>query len=555
MKKFNLHNVPFSTFGAWTSISVPKTKQQIYFRNHHNRGNNLFPLQAVRDGNVVEPTVDQTPWLLTLRYGDAKVEICYESPQTVRMRGQGIGFLLGERELAYRCGLDLFALNKPFSRRYQVEFLRGEGMLHQLVETQPVFPKTLEVLPDKDGGWEIAVDSYQSTWVRPGRMASFDECVATAKERFDTFLAGMPDVREEDRDAHMLATYVNWATAVEPCGLVKRPSLLMSKHWMNNIWSWDHAFNAMALAAGHPDLAMDQMLTMVDHQDEFGCYPDSFNDLDITYSFSKPPVHGWAFSEMLKRMPETPSDEQMQTMYRALGAQADWWMKHRVLEGKHLPYYLHGNDSGWDNSTMFQQGVPLEAPDLAALLVVQMESISEIARMLGLDEDAKTWDQRADELYEQLMAELWLGDHFVARLGITGAPIESKSLVPWLTIMLGKRLPQDVRDCIKRGIQGHLTEWGLATERVDSDKYVPDGYWQGPIWAPSSYIAVSGLIRAGYTELADVVAERFCRLGDKSGFPENYDAVTGAPLRCPSYTWTSSVFILMSERLKAVSGN
>ena len=42
---------------------------------------------------------------------------------------------------------------------------------------------------------------------------------------------------------------------------------------------------------------------------EFGCYPDSFRDIGVTYNFSKPPVHGWAFAEMLRRMPTPPSRE------------------------------------------------------------------------------------------------------------------------------------------------------------------------------------------------------------------------------------------------------
>ena len=37
-----------------------------------------------------------------------------------------------------------------------------------------------------------------------------------------------------------------------PAGFVTRPAVLMSKHWMDKVWSWDHCFNALALAAGTP---------------------------------------------------------------------------------------------------------------------------------------------------------------------------------------------------------------------------------------------------------------------------------------------------------------
>ena len=48
------------------------------------------------------------------------------------------------------------------------------------------------------------------------------------------------------------------------------------------------------------------------------------------------------------------------------------------------------------------------------------------------------------------------------------------------------------------------------------------------------------------------MAERFCDLCVKEpGFWENYDALTGKGLRCPGYTWTASVFLLMAEWLAA----
>jgi glycogen debranching enzyme len=361
---------------------------------------------------------------------------------------------------------------------------------------------------------------------------------------------------------------------------------------MCNVWSWDQCFNAMALAKGQPGLAMDQMLTLVDHQDEFGSYPDSVNDLKIHYNFSKPPVHGWAFEEMLRRMPQRPSKEVMETMYNSLARQADWWMRYRVgvrrseiaytehrsgdrgpcsrgrqaVDGpgevrrpedppagadgyKGLPYYLHGNDSGWDNSTMFASGVPLVAPDLAALLVVQMNVLADLAGEMDKGDEAAQWKARAGFLLEALIDELWCGDHFVARLANDGTTVECDSLIPWLPIILGMRLPEDIRVALRNGIESHLTEWGLATEKVDSPKYREDGYWRGPIWAPSTYIAVTGLDRSGFSDLADTISERFCRLCARSGFAENFNALTGDSLCDPAYTWTASVFLLLAERM------
>ncbi len=544
---FNIAQVPFSTFGSWLSISIPRGEEELFFRNHHGSANNLFPLRTLVDGQVFTPVIEAQPWVLVLTSGQGRVEICFERPGTVRMRGQGLGFQLGGMNLAYSEGANRVVFNCPFTRRYQIEALHGSVELRQTDSEKKRWARQAFISPGEDGRWELAIDEFGSTWKRPER-APFDRCLDSARKAFTAFLETMPAVRPGDRTTQQLATYVNWSCAVEPCGLVKRPSLLMSKNWMNNVWSWDHCFNAMALATGQPELALDQMLTMVDHQDEFGCYPDSINDVNISFNFSKPPVHGLAFKELLARMPCRPAEETMETMYASLSRQADWWMTNRRLEGSALPYYLHGNDSGWDNSTMFSSGVPLFGPDLAALLVVQMEVLADMAGGMGDNAQADQWKTRADDLLKALIDELWCGDHFVARLG-DGSAVECKSLIPWLPIILGRRLPEDIRLALKAGIEGHLTEWGLATEKVDSPRYQENGYWQGPIWAPSTFLAVMGLDRAGLVELADTVSERFCRMCAKSGFPENFNALTGEPLRDPAYTWTASVFLLLAERM------
>jgi glycogen debranching enzyme len=546
---FDVTAVPFSYFESYMSLSIPRRKDGLYLRNHHGGGNDLFPVRTIADGDVVTPDIAARPWVLTLSHGEGRVEICFERSGTLRMRGQGLGLQLGEKLLAYAESNTHFVINcRPATRRYEFEVLRGSFELRGVNPEKAAGPKVAVISPDNDGGWEIAIDEFWSTWQRPSR-ASFDDCLAAAEKAFGEFLDSMPAARPQDAQTRALAAYVDWASTVGPCGHIKRPSLLMSKNWMCNVWSWDQCFNAMALAAGQPTLALDQMLTLVDHQDEFGSYPDSVNDVWMHFNFSKPPVHGWAFSEILARMSEPPTDDVMRTVYASLGRQADWWMTHRRMEGHRLPYYLHGNDSGWDNSTMFDRGVPLIAPDLAALLVTQMDVLSTLAERLGRGDEAKTWKTRSEEIYDAVMAELWRGDHFVACLALDGSDVESQSLIPWLPLILGARLPEDARSALKKGIEGHLTEWGLATERVDSPQYKSDGYWRGPIWAPSTYIAFTGLVRAGFTDLADEVAARFCKLCGASGFAENFDAVTGAPLCDKAYTWTASVFLLLAERM------
>jgi len=78
------------------------------------------------------------------------------------------------------------------------------------------------------------------------------------------------------------------------------PRFFASKNGMIGIWSWDHAFHSLALANGHPDLAW-----AADHGDFRPAgrerrAADLVNDRLLSWSFCKPPVHGWILSRLMK---------------------------------------------------------------------------------------------------------------------------------------------------------------------------------------------------------------------------------------------------------------
>jgi len=542
---------PFSHFGSWMVLGHRPKGNRLILRNVHNDGNDLFLFTPMSDGQSLGYTLTMTATVLKLETGQGSVEFCFESADTMRVKGTGVALDLtcSIPAVAYSESANVATFNfRKALRRYQIETLAGRSTLRGRYRRGNQETPGLLVEPGEDGVWDFAMDEYWSTWKQPLRK-TFAQCQEDTAAEFQRFVDSMPKAPAHLRKAHRLASAVNWATTVAPSGLIKRHALLMSKKHMSSLWSWDQCFNAMALAGGQDDLAMDQMLVLVDHQDQFGSYPDAINDISIHYNYSKPPVHGWTCGCMLETMKKQPDDGTLRIMYDSLSRQANWWMTYRRKEGSELPYYLHGNDSGWDNSTMFDQGVPLESPDLASLLIVQMDVLAELCLKVGKPEDQPKWKERADRLFTALMKELWQVDHFGARLANEKTFVENQSLIPYLAAILGKRLPEDVRACLKRGIERHLTEWGPATEHPESPKYESDGYWRGPVWAPSSYIAVCGMERCGYPDFAKEIAKRFCAMCDRSGFAENFDALTGAPLRDPAYTWTSSVFLLMLKRL------
>ncbi len=138
-------------------------------------------------------------------------------------------------------------------------------------------------------------------------------------------------------------------------------------------------------------------------------------------------------------------------------------------------------------------------------------------------------------------------DGFFAVGAFSGIVSKRTSLLNLLPVLASDRFPAEVSARLAAQIAAHLTQWGPATQLLDSPEYEDDGYWRGPIWAPSTMLIEDGLRRGGHADLADTVNARFRALCERSGFAENFDARSGAGLRDRAYTWTASVYLVFAH--------
>jgi len=567
---FDLRRIPFSRYGSYLAFSHlaadADLEAGLYLRTVHGGVAHrvLFRVE-VTDGSAPIPfTEEASPALLRLVTPKGTVEICIADPKVIRVRGKGVGLRLTRQPMPTRegwvydtvtqAGENCWSVNiRGAFRQYMLTSLRGklavdapwEGLANRYVQ--------IDFAPDAENEFECAIEEYRSSWEPRTYAEPFDACVQAVESQFAQWEAEQVFMPDDLTEARRNAAYVNWSCVVAPAGLLHRPAMYMSKNWMDNIWSWDHCFNALALAEKNPALAWDQFMVMFDAQDEFGALPDYINDVESVWNFVKPPIHGWALQRLLERNPAL-GQERLAEAYAPLCHWTNWWLSYRDTDGDGLPEYNHGNDSGWDNATIFAHGVPVEAPDLAAFLVYQMDVLSDIAGRLGRTAEADQWQRRADDLLEKLLTAFWRGDHFVARHARSHETIAADSLILYLPLLLGKRLPDEVIRHLVDDLKDpnrFLTEHGLATEHPTSPYYQADGYWRGPIWAPSTMLLVDGLNAVGEREFARELSRRFCALVARSGMAENFDALTGEGLRDRAYSWTSSVFLLLANEYLA----
>ena len=75
-----------------------------------------------------------------------------------------------------------------------------------------------------------------------------------------------------------------------------------------------------------------------------------------------------------------------------------WWINYRDFDNDGLFEYTHGNDSGWDNSTVFSAVPPVCSPDLQTFLIIQTDALSELAKRLNMPEKSNMWKDKADKM-------------------------------------------------------------------------------------------------------------------------------------------------------------
>jgi hypothetical protein len=572
----DLHTTPFSRFGAYLAISHLPAQDSgaqdsgaqaglpegLYLRSLRgplvgpSPWQPLFQMQLLVGGEVLpaaETTVTALPTRLRLAHGATFVELCFETADRLRLQGVGAGLRLLLRPggydfaLPYAGGQWQVVLCSSVETKFMAGSLRGSVEVASDWNGLRATRLELDLLPAADGSGDWFLDEYTVTWPAVPLAESYASAAKAVDAEFAAWVEGCTHMAPDYPAAAASAAYVTWSCVVAPSGHLRRRAMYMSKNAMASIWSWDNCFNALALAHHAPDLAWDQLMVLADLQHPSGVLPDLANDRYISWSFCKPPVYGWA----LRRLAEAPgflTPARLEEIYPRLCRSTEWWFERRDDNGDGIPQYNHGNESGWDNSTVFRGLPPVDAPDLCTYLVLQMEFLATAAAQLGRQTESRAWRERGEGLLDALLRTFWRGDRFVARASVTGEEIDCDSLLLFIPLLLGKRLPPEVRAALTARLRdgAFLTPYGVASEATSSPFYVPDGYWRGPLWGAPTVMLVEGLAAVGEHALAEEVRRRFCRLVAERGMAENYDALTGAPLRDRAFTWTASAFLLLA---------
>lgn len=387
----------------------------------------------------------------------------------------------------------------------------------------------------------------------PPPQSPFTVIQHNARARWEKWFERAPEVPERWREKYAYAWWVMANNLVSPKGCVTREAMMPTKAFYVGAWLWDSALHAIAFRHVDPELARDQIRVMLDNQLPDGMLPDAIFDEGAVFEIghpiharvTKPPILAWA---ALKVHETDPKAGFLKEIYEPLKRENAWWFEHNDDDRDGIVQYTHPYSSGLDDSPLWDQGMPVESPDINTYLVIQMDSLAKMAEILGRGAEADEWRARSRSLVNRMIEDLWDEEAGSFRALRDEKPIPVTTPFNLFPLWTG-RLPGEIAQRLLARLKDPLEFWGaygLPTVAYNDPAFSPDRMWRGPVWANVNYFLVEALQRIGERELAVELRDKTLNLiASQPGIREYYNSLTGEPpaTAAPIFGWTAAVFI------------
>ena len=395
---------------------------------------------------------------------------------------------------------------------------------------------------------KIGSNSASQTEVPP-----FSSIGDSAEERWKNWFDQIPPVADTYVRTYTYAWWVMANNLVRPKGSIVYEAMMPSKVNYVGLWLWDSVMHALAFRHIDPELARNQIRTILENQLPDGMLPDAIYDEGVVSEIdhpiyaevTKPPILAWA---ALKLHETEPDLEFLKDIYVPLVRWNAWWFSMNDDDVDGLAQYNHPYSSGLDDSPLWDYGMPVESPDLNTYLCIQMGSLAIMAELLGMDSEAQMWRRRSKAIVQRMIQDFWDEESGVFRAKHNNESIPVITPFNLFPLWTGQ-LPENIRN----RLLGHLTNpeafWGeniLPSVARNDPHYEPSTMWRGPVWVNINYFFIEALHQIGEDLLADELTHKTLDLIIRHpGIYEYYNSENGEPpaKAAEAFGWTAAVFI------------
>jgi glycogen debranching enzyme len=385
-----------------------------------------------------------------------------------------------------------------------------------------------------------------------------EQVLGDAERRWHAWFAAAPPVEDKYAAQYYYAWWILRAGLLSSRFFLTREAMMPSMIRYVGAWQWDAFFHALAYRHVDQRLAENQLRLVLDHQCEDGMIPDAIHDegtvtrwklpdSDQEVEVTKPPLLAWT---ALKLYQTSGNRDFLDEIYEPMQRWNRWWFEKNDDDGDGIVQYNHPYSSGLDDSPLWDEGMPVESPELNTYLVMGMDALSEMAGILGLTADAarSAWRARAETLMQKMMTHFWDKDRGVFWATRDHKPIRVLTpfnLYPLLTGRLGTREADSLVAHLLSPNE-FMTQYPIPTVARSDRKYDPNRMWRGPTWVNINYLFIEGLARCGYPDLARLLRDKTLELLMRhNDLYEYYNPETGdpPPNAASVFGWSSAVFI------------
>jgi len=385
------------------------------------------------------------------------------------------------------------------------------------------------------------------------KVYPFPRTLRRAERRWHRWFERAPRVADRYRLHYYYAWWIMGNGLVSPRGALAHEGMMPSKEHYVGVWHWDACFHALAYRHVDPLLAANQLRIMVEKQQSDGMIPDAIYDEGVVAhmeqplpaAVTKPPVIAWAAMKVYQ-LSEDKSF--LGELYDPLVRWNSWWFGLNDDDADGLAQYNHPFSSGLDDSPLWDEGMPVESPDLNTYLCLQMEALGQMAAQLGKAHEAAMWERRSEALLRRMVQDFY--DPEVGLFWATKDHQPIRVVTPFnLHPLWTGRLPEEVVDRLIDHLtdpEEFWTDYPIPTVARNDAKYDSHRMWRGPTWININYIFVEALAQSGRVKLAEELRERTLELLMRhKDMYEFYDPETGepGPTAAPAFGWSAALFI------------
>ena len=432
----------------------------------------------------------------------------------------------------------------------------------------------------------VAEDYETSLKVCNTSLTNVEDILQTKKREYEEKRVQVIGGPFEDC-AQAVVQSICWNTVWDPFN--SRVYTPVSRVWAQDSWNgyvvfeWDQFFNALLSSIEDLEISEANIKAILGEITPRGVVPNyaspswRWAKAGVSSDRSEPPVGAYVVWKVYKICHDKSI---LKWAYPRLKRYHKWWFtardgnKNGLLEWGSDPIGtdLFRNtriaaifESGLDNSPMYDEveferethTINLDDVGLNSLYTLDAWALYQIAEELGLEEDAKKFQEEYSEMKDRINEILWCEDEslYLNRFW-NGKFSKKKSPTCFYPLIAG--IPDENRAKIM--IERHLLNaeefWGeyvIPTISRDDPAFKDNNYWRGRIWGPTNFLVYEGLKRYGFDEEAHQFAQKSASLflkewKEEGHYHENYNSVTGegddVPNSDPYYTWGSLLALL-----------